>query len=791
MKNFFFFCCLILCYNFSFADHIIGGEINMQCLNPKEPGNYRITVTLFNDDITGTVIFNASSTASVTIRRKSDNRIMRTVVLKLDTRNSVIYTNPACARLRSLKSTMLKFEAIVELIPNEYNDPQGYTIAYQSCCRNTGIDNIVNPSSAAMLFYLEFPPLIKNNRPFVNSTPIFQPLNGEYICINDNFELNYDAVDLDNDVLKYSLVTPYNDANFITGTSPRTNFRNINWAAGFSEQVQIPGNPALTVDEKSGVLRVKANRVGLHVISVLCQEFRAGELIGSIRRDFQFLVVDCGNTVPDPHTISFSGQPTLNEITFCEGVEFELKGNNPNANWNYQWQRNGDNIEGANTPVIIAKEEGEYVVVASFKNVCAKTKVASNKIKVKLTKEKSKLQFQGKAVVCGNASTFQLNAKPFGKSEYSWFFNGDALSSEKNNFIKPSKEGAYHAIVKNTENDCIARTDTVYVNFVNTPPSTVDLSVNKSKDNLCNGDSITLNATNNKDFVYEWFRNKIRFDSTSFSNRTIKISGSYGVSIIDKNGCPANAKDISITFYEKPKLKIDSILAMCSDENSKPIPLNSTPTGGVFSGKGVVGNEFVPTLAGVGKHTIEYTFQGQVECQNGKVATSVEVLKKPISNLKDKVEIFNGMSVLLSPKAENASIFRWSPTQRINDFNLENPTVNPSKTTLYRLTLSNKEGCTSKDSVLVVVINNMIPNIFTPNNDNENDIWDLKFYQSDTSVEVSIFNRWGELVFYSKGYSEPFDGTFRGQKLPVDTYVYTIKPSNELPATRGVLTIVY
>ena len=44
-------------------------------------------------------------------------------------------------------------------------------------------------------------------------------------------------------------------------------------------------------------------------------------------------------------------------------------------------------------------------------------------------------------------------------------------------------------------------------------------------------------------------------------------------------------------------------------------------------------------------------------------------------------------------------------------------------------------------------------------------------------LEVAIYNRWGEKLFYSKGYDDPWDGTFQignGKALPAGTYYYVI-----------------
>lgn len=67
-----------------------------------------------------------------------------------------------------------------------------------------------------------------------------------------------------------------------------------------------------------------------------------------------------------------------------------------------------------------------------------------------------------------------------------------------------------------------------------------------------------------------------------------------------------------------------------------------------------------------------------------------------------------------------------------------------------------------------------IPNAFTPNNDNENDV----LYVRGQNIEIMtfmIFDRWGELVFESTDQSSGWDGTFKGELLDPDVYVYHLK----------------
>jgi gliding motility-associated-like protein len=64
-----------------------------------------------------------------------------------------------------------------------------------------------------------------------------------------------------------------------------------------------------------------------------------------------------------------------------------------------------------------------------------------------------------------------------------------------------------------------------------------------------------------------------------------------------------------------------------------------------------------------------------------------------------------------------------------------------------------------------------VPNAFTPNHDNENDVL---YVRGGIVKEIlfRIYNRWGEKVFESTSLDNGWDGTFKGELLPPDVYDY-------------------
>jgi gliding motility-associated-like protein len=121
------------------------------------------------------------------------------------------------------------------------------------------------------------------------------------------------------------------------------------------------------------------------------------------------------------------------------------------------------------------------------------------------------------------------------------------------------------------------------------------------------------------------------------------------------------------------------------------------------------------------------------------------------------------------------------------------PTYAATKAGVYWVKVTYDSGCTASDTVVVKFngcLPAKIPNTFTPNGDGINDTWEIDGLQGYAGCTVFIYNRWGQQVFASTGYSKPWDGTYEGKNLPFGTYYYVIDLKNNSPRLSGYVTIV-
>jgi gliding motility-associated-like protein len=291
-----------LCLSQALATHIVGGEFELQVVKGQSGVSHRLNMNLYFDDINGSVAA-IDQQVNVGFFSKKNNILIGYVSLPLVSNNLIGYTNPACSQAASVRTRLIQYSQLINLNPDNFTEAEGYYIVWERCCRNNVISNIQNPGAAGSIFFLTFPPLKQNNLLFINSSPSFKVLTGDYICINRPFVFEFGATDSDGDELRYSLVTPFN-SYVSTKDDPkpvlpepipsnRSGYPTVNWANGYDILNVIPGSNPLKVNSKTGQLTVTANKTGLYVFCVLTEEYRNGIKIGEVRRDFQLSVIDC------------------------------------------------------------------------------------------------------------------------------------------------------------------------------------------------------------------------------------------------------------------------------------------------------------------------------------------------------------------------------------------------------------------------------------------------------------------------------------------------------------------
>ena len=560
------------------SSHIFGGNLELKQVD-LNTGKFRITMGVYID-INSTVPSELAQLQlnpfTVSIFRKRDNQRMADITLPFKSFYDLEYENLKCAQLRNLKTRKNTYEIETILDITKYDDSQGYYIVWERCCRNGDIDNILLPDKAGLVLYMEFPALSIANIPVKFSSPSFPVLNGEYICSKKKFQMDFSADDVDGDLLRYSIVTPmsgHNTSSSFGALSKPLPYSPISWLSGYSESSSIKGSTNLLIDSKKGVISVVANTLGLFIFTVQVEKIRDGKVIGLVRHDFQLPVVDCiGNPPPIP-VITIDGK-MISEVEVCKNQSVVLS-TDTNPNWNFQWQKEGDNIKGAKSNTITVSDTGTYTVVKSFKNICAND-TASKDVKIKSISTKI---ITGKNDFCDGDSLTLKVQNPKSNYQYYWEYEKKRVG-DKNDLVV-IKAGIYFLGIDNSSSSCTATKDSVKVSILAKPSVAIPLVQGYC---VCGTTPITLTTTSNSNYTFEWFRNGTKIANSNKESLSVNDDGIYKVKVIDNNSqCTINSENYIVK--KESRLQIPNAFTPNNDSKNDTWELfgiNQYPEAEVF-----------------------------------------------------------------------------------------------------------------------------------------------------------------------------------------------------------------
>ena len=168
--------------------------------------------------------------------------------------------------------------------------------------------------------------------------------------------------------------------------------------------------------------------------------------------------------------------------------------------------------------------------------------------------------------------------------------------------------------------------------------------------------------------------------------------------------------------------------------------------------------------------------------------------KVTLDPLKD-LYVLENTATKINASASGASnlTYKWSPSTFLDNPTILQPTATATLTTTYKLVATDPlTGCAAEDEMTIYVDPNIIiPNSFTPNGDGVNDYWKINGIAIGSDVDISVFNRDGQIVFQSKGYTDPWDGQYKNTPLATGVYYYIIDSHSHMhPVYKGSLLLI-
>jgi len=408
----------------------------------------------------------------------------------------------------------------------------------------------------------------------------------------------------------------------------------------------------------------------------------------------------------------------------------------------------------------------------------------------------------------GHFTTFPSTGPGITVTGYFWEdANGNLIPNSNSNTISNLAPGDYFLYVTDS-NGCTSPT----VKFVVTPPTAtpvVDASAAVETDATCglsNGSVTGISLTNAGNANYGWSR----ADGTLFSPGQMDLqnapAGQYYFFVQYDFNCPP-VKSAIFTINAIPVIQITAgSEQITSDQCAEGVGSiqNITVTGGVppytynwiNSSQQSVG--ITLDLTGVVNGT--YTLQV-------KDATACGLATKDYT-------IGNQTITIAAPEADNVQlcyagvvmIMVKNPQQGYG-YHLYLSSTGPDlidqeSSGVFKIPVAGSESvyisqyigsCESSRTEVKITVGLSalnIPNTFTPNNDGVNDFWLLKGIENYPGALVQIFNRYGQKVFESKGYAQPFDGKIGGSVLQPGVYYYIINLNTSCSLLSGSITLI-
>ena len=265
-------------------------------------------------------------------------------------------------------------------------------------------------------------------------------------------------------------------------------------------------------------------------------------------------------------------------------------------------------------------------------------------------------------------------------------------------------------------------------------------------------------------------------------------TGTYLVELSDGNGCIIFD---SATITEPTELIITSSFenSICNGGESGSIDITATGGTGALSyiwsnGSNSEDLNNIPA----GNYTVDVTDDNDCEITYSYLITEPDALLLDYTVKPASCEEKDDGAIYASATGGTLPIsYDWSNGEEGQDI------LDLSKG-VYSLQVEDANGCTLPLEAIEVNFDGFdgcieIPSGFTPNGDGIHDEWSIYGLYYFADVVVNVYNRWGQEMYSSKGYTIPWDGKYQGVDLPTATYYYVIQLTDSEKVFNGTVTI--
>ena len=446
--------------------------------------------------------------------------------------------------------------------------------------------------------------------------------------------------------------------------------------------------------------------------------------------------VTVGNCAPltDAINVSFNNLPNVflgNDTTVCAGQTVLLDATI--AGGSYVWQNASVNATYNVTSA------GNYSVTVTDLNGCSN----SDNINVNYNNPPV-VNLGNDTTLCG-AQTLLLNVTTAGGT-YLWQDNSSLATFNVNT------AGTYYVNV--TALGC-SNSDTINILYTNPPIVFIG-----NDTTLCPGETLLLDATT-ANSTYAWQ------DNSASATFTVSSAGTFWVDV-SLGSCNAVRDSIVVSYINGSTVNIGSDTTLCPGQT---LLLDATQPGASYLWQdGSTDSSYMVTTAG--------TFIVSVTISICTASDTMKVLYYSIPVVNLGADTAKCPDDELTLNATNAnSTYLWSNSNYTSIYHYTTPTITITDSAFYSVVVTN-QCATVSDTIHITDkicdCNIFVPTAFTPNGDDNNDLFKPQFVCDFLEYEFRIFDRWGELIYSTTDPTAGWDGTFLGLKENTSVYVWVL-----------------
>ena len=693
-----FFCAL----QFSYAAHIVGGEITYQCVGDDM---YVFTLTVYRDCASGGAQFDSFGNSNIrgTVSIYNGSNLLRNIRLDAPIIESIPPTiNNPCLEVPPNLCVERGIYTFEEFLPIS---SESYTITYSRCCRNASISNIILPEDTGATYTIDITPTAQES---CNNSPVFTNFPEIVICVNEPISFDHSATDAEGDQLVYSFCSPFKGGGNgggqtgLNGVAPNPDapppYNDVDFRVPtFTSNFPLGGDPLVTIDPVTGIIAGVPEVIGQFVVGVCVQEFRNGELLTTVRRDFQFNVENCDPLVQaDIVEDDFLGNNAF-LVNICGQNEFQFRnqsfGEISDFFWEFDFGAGGIQVYDVWEPLVTFPGPGQYsgVLILNSNEICGDT---ANIFVNVFPEIEANFEIDYDTCIVGPVTFSDLSITNGSDiNTWSWDFGDGSSSQEQSPDHLYDEFGLKTAtLLIEDSNECEEMREVAF----DWSPVPTEVIIQPNSFIACTSDA-----------------------EVTFNNLTSPIDTSFD--IIWNFGDGGTSSDISPSYEYKD----------------------------------------------VGTFTVSIEITSPFDCTYKETFNDwITIKDSPIADFS----FFPEESTNFSPQVfftdeSSLDVERWQW-----DFDGKGASRDQNPSFIFRdtglqeivLLVTSENGCVDTTSAFIDIIpidRYTLPNAFTPNNDDKNDIYlGVGTLENISDFNMKIWNRWGDLVFETNNQYEGWNG---------------------------------